>query len=239
MPEPAAPAPEPAAPAPPAAPGQPAPPTPAPTEQPAPALTAAPEPKEAARSSSWFGAGIAFGVLNLPNFGVGATVLGQVRADEFWPIDLAAVYWFENHAELLPSELDLQLHPLVAVPFPPGGSQTSFTATEVRAALCPLEHRLRTGSLIACAGLQGGVLFARPEGFLDEQDQTRPLLGIEVYARWHYPIAGPIGLTYSAGAFVPLIRERFGYRDGFGKFRETFQIAPAGARLDVALTYSL
>jgi hypothetical protein len=177
-------------------------------------------------------------VLNLPNFGAGATLLGQVRTDDFWPIDLAAVYWFENRAELLPSELDLQLHPLVQVTFPPGGSHGAFSAVEAKAALCPLEHQLRSGALIACAGVQGGVLFARPDGFLAEETQTRPLFGFEIYARWHFKIGGPIGISYSAGAFVPLIRERFGYRDGFGRLRELFRIAPAGGRLDVALTYS-
>lgn len=193
---------------------------------------------ELARTHSWVGAGVAFGVLNLPNFGAGVTLLGQVRTDDFWPIDLGAVYWFDNQAELRSSELDLQLHPLVTVPFPAGGSRSTFSAIEAKAAVCPLEHGLRAGTLIACAGLQGGVLFARSEGFSGDEDQTRPLLGFELYARWHFRVAGPIGLSYSAGAFVPLFRERFGYRDGFGRFHEQFRIAPIGGRLDIAMTYS-
>jgi hypothetical protein len=194
---------------------------------------------ERERAQSWVGAGLALGVLNLPNFAAGVTLLGQLRAGDFWPIDLGATYWFDNEAELSPGELDLQLHPLVGLAFPEDGSRSTFSALEAKAALCPLEHRLRSGTLIACAGMQGGVLFARSEGFVAEDDQTRPLLGFELYARWHFRVAGPVGLTYSAGAFVPLFRERFGYRDGFGRFREQFRIAPIGGRLDVAMTYSL
>jgi hypothetical protein len=127
----------------------------------------------------------------------------------------------------------------VGVRFPAGGGRSTFSAVEARAAVCPLEHGLRSGTLIACVGLQGGVLFARSAGFqADSDDQTRPLFGFELYARWHFRIAGPLGLSYSAGAFVPLFRERFGYRDGFGRFHEQFRIAPIGGRLDLALTYS-
>jgi hypothetical protein len=126
----------------------------------------------------------------------------------------------------------------VLAPFPPGGSRSTFSALEAKAALCPLEHELRSGSIIACAGVQGGVLFVQSEGFVDDQDQTRPLFGFEAYARWHFKLWDPIGVTYSAGVFVPVIRDRFGFRDGFDRFRELFRIAPVGGRLDIALTYS-
>jgi hypothetical protein len=177
-------------------------------------------------------------VLNLPKLGAGATLLGQVRAGGFWPMDLGATYWFDNQAELTTSELDLELHPLVLAPFPVGGSRVVFRAIEAKAALCPLEHWLRSGSIIACAGVQGGVLFAEPEGFVEEEDQTGALFGFEAYARWHFRISDPIGISYSAGVFIPVIRDRFGFRDGFGRFREIFRITPVGGRLDIALTYS-
>jgi hypothetical protein len=38
--------------------------------------------------------------------------------------------------------------------------------------------------------------------------------------------------------FVPMIRERFGYTDSRGGYREQFRIAPVGGRLDAALTYT-
>jgi hypothetical protein len=193
---------------------------------------------ERSRARSWLGVGVAFGVLNLPKLGAGATVLAQIRPRRFWPIDLSAAYWFDNEAELLTSETDLGLHPLVLAPFPSGGSRSTFRAIEAKAALCPLEHNLRSGSILACAGIQGGLLFVSSEGFVADEDENRPRFGFEAYARWHFQLWDPIGISYSAGVFVPVLRDKFGYVDNFGVFRELFQVSPIGGRLDIALTYS-
>ena len=63
--------------------------------------------------------------------------------------------------------------------------------------------------------------------------------GAEAFARWRYPIAGSLGLTYSLGIFVPFTVDEFGFRDRFGQFRELFSQAPLGGRLDLALEMSL
>jgi hypothetical protein len=179
----------------------------------------APVEQEAADSLT-LGAGIAFGVLNLPKVGAGATLMAHVRPRRFVPIELAAVYFFENDDELTLRERDLHVSPLVGVPFPPSGTRTGFRAAELKAALCPLEHALRSG------------------GLLDARAETGPLFAFEAYARWRFRLVERMGLSYSAGLFVPMIRERFGYTDSRGGYREQFRIAPVGGRLDAALTYT-
>jgi hypothetical protein len=76
---------------------------------------------------------------------------------------------------------------------------------------------------------------ARPEGFLDEEDDTRGLFSFEAYARFRFRFTPAIALTYSAGVFIPVIRDKFGYRDGFGDFQEEFRMPVLGGRLDVGL----
>jgi hypothetical protein len=182
------------------------------------------------------GAGAMIGVLNLPNLGAGITVLGQLGT--IIPIDLALGYYFDNTDELLVMERDLGLHPLFGTPWPPGGSRTAFSIVQASAGVCPLRHELVPGTLFGCGGLYGGLMRAAPEGFVAAEDVLRPVLGLEAYARWRYTLGGPIGLTYSAGLFVPLLRPAFGYVDSRGRFSEQFRVSPLGGRLDVALSYA-
>jgi hypothetical protein len=183
------------------------------------------------------GLGASIGVLNLPSLGAGVTVLAQLAT--VVPIDLSITHYFENTTELTTSERDLGLVPLAVVPWPPGGSQTTFALTQLNVAACPVRHDLDPGVLLGCAGVYGGLITAESEGFVDSVDIVRLALGLEAYARWRYRLGGPIGLTYSAGLFVPLLRPGFGYIDGYGKFREQFRGSPLGGRLDVAITYAL
>jgi hypothetical protein len=182
------------------------------------------------------GAGATIGVLNLPNLGAGVTLITQFGTA--LPIDLSLSYFFENGSELSTSERDLGLLPLAVVPWPPGGSRSSFTLTQVNFGMCPAQHQLEPGVLLGCAGVYGGLLTAEGAGFVEPVDTIRVALGLEAYARWRYRLGGPIGLTYSAGLFVPLLRPGFGYVDGNGAFQEQFRVSPVGGRLDVALTYA-
>lgn len=184
------------------------------------------------------GAGLGFGVLNLPKLGVAASLLAHLRPSGFVPIELQAMYWFDNEDELTLGERDLRIHPLVGLAFPPGGTRTAFRAAELRAALCPFAHELRSGLLMACGGVSGGVLLARSEGLLDSADQTRPLFAFEAYARWHFNLVERMGLIYSVGFFVPVFRERFGYVNSLGRFEEQFRITPVAGRFDVGLSYA-
>jgi len=183
------------------------------------------------------GAGAALGVLNLPSIAVGPALFAEVEAG--WPLDFSVSYLPASSAAIGDRELDLGLHPLLYVPYPPGGSEIELSLLQASAGTCPLRHRLTTGRLLGCAGLYGGILSASGEGFVDAGDETRFLAGAEVYARWHFRIGGPIGLTYSAGLFVPFMRERFGYIDREGAFRKLFREPAVGGRLDVFLAYWL
>jgi len=188
---------------------------------------------------SWVGAGVALGVLNLPKIGVGVELLAELRTKSIWPIEFSLIYWFQNDAELSASELDLMLHPFYAYAYPEGGSKLSMTAAQLGAALCPLERYMRSDIFQLCAGVKAGLLRAESRGFPDEGTETRPTLELEGYVRYHFHLGGDLGLSYSAGVFVALLRDRFGYLDRQGDFVEVFRTSPVGARLDLALTYGL
>ena len=72
---------------------------------------------------------------------------------------------------------------------------------------------------------------------MNQDSSTRALFDIDAYARWHFRLGNGLGISYSAGLFVPFLRDRYGYHDRFGAFHEQFRIAPLGGRLDLALTY--
>jgi hypothetical protein len=69
--------------------------------------------------------------------------------------------------------------------------------------------------------------------------QTRPIVGADLYARFRFALSGPLSLTYSAGLFVPFIRDRFGFIDPYRRFQEHFRASVVCARLDLLLTLAL
>lgn len=163
--------------------------------------------------------------------------MGELRSDGAWPIDFGFVYFFDNQAALDRDELDLRAHPLIGLPFPSSGSRLRVSAMQVSAAACPYERDLRPGLLLLCAGVQGGLMRVRSEGFIAPTDTTHALFALEAYARWHFRIDDTLGVSYSAGLFVPFVRDRFGYIDRFGGFSSKFRVGAIGGRLDLVLTY--
>jgi hypothetical protein len=93
------------------------------------------------------GAGVDVGVLNLPNLGVAATLYAQLAPRDFWPIELSASYFFDNHQELSIGELDLVAHPQLIAPFPRDGARAVFRIVQLSAALCPYQRALDAGRL--------------------------------------------------------------------------------------------
>lgn len=190
---------------------------------------------------SWLGVGLSLGVLNLPKLGAGATVIGELRAKGAWPIDFGLTYFFDNDASLDRDEIDLRAHPLIGLPYPAGGSRLRFNSVQVSAAACPYERNLKPGVLLLCLGAQGGVLHVRGEGFAAATtavaSSTHPELALVAYARWHFRISDTLGVSYSAGLFVPFMRDRFGYLDRYGAFTQKFREGVLGGRLDLVLTY--
>jgi hypothetical protein len=186
---------------------------------------------------SWFGVGVALGVLNLPKLGAGVQATAELRPEGAWPIDISLIYFFDNEAELDRDELDLRANDLIGVTFPTGGSRLHVSAAQASAALCPYERELRPGVLILCAGVQGGLMWVRGEGFMSQTDNSHGLFAFEGYARWHFPISEAIGASYSAGLFVPFLRDHFGYLDRYSLFTSKFRVGAVGGRLDLLLTY--
>lgn len=181
------------------------------------------------------GAGIALGVLNLPNIALGPALFAEIDAG--WPVDISVAYLPPNTAEVPSRKLDLELHPAFAVPFPSGGSRAELSLLQLSAGVCPLRHELSNGRLLGCGGLYGGVLQGTSEGLIRSDDATRFLAGAELYARWHFRLGGPIGLTYSAGVFTPFLREPFGFRDRDGEFQRLFREPVLGGRLDLFFVF--
>lgn len=184
------------------------------------------------------GAGIAVGILNLPKLGAAPSLWGRLALADGWAFELGVDWWLANEAELDIGERDLVLHPIYIIPFPPGGSRLRFEGFEVAAAVCPHRIRLVPGELALCAGVRGGMLRVEAEGFTDTEEHTRALFALTAFARWHYRLAGPVGVSYSAALFVPFLRDRYGYVDSVGIERTEFEPAPVGGRLDLALTYT-
>ena len=182
--------------------------------------------------------GSGIGVVNLPKLGVGVELVGEARPRRFWPLAFGLTYWFDNDKELTSSQLNLNVHPLIALPYPSGGSRLTARAYQASAATCPYETALGSGALSLCAGIEGGILRVSGAGFVNARTQTRPMFAFDAYARWHFRFASSgLGITYSLGVFVPMIRDSFGFRDHRGDFDEEFQQAPVGGRVDVALAY--
>ncbi len=186
------------------------------------------------------GAGLTAGLFNLPSLGIGASLHAQVTPRGFWPIELSATYFFDNERQLTSVDLDLAVHPLFLFPFPAEGSRISFGIAQLSATVCPHDQALSGGRIFVCAGAYGGLIRVEAEGFvLANHSEDRPLFGLEGYVRWRFKISGPLSFTYSAGLFVPLLRERFGYTDRFARFHELFQTTPVNGRVDLALAFRL
>src|SRR5262249_13311874 len=155
-------------------------------------------------------------------------VTGEIRTPVMWPIALGVVYWLDNDADLNSIQTDLIAHPLLSVPYPPGGSSVGIQETMLSAALCPCADGMTAGWFPARGGASGGILRASGEGFVDEKTVVRPLFQLDAYARWHFRLGGGVGITYSAGVFVPFLRDHFGYRNRFGGYHDQFRMAALG-----------
>jgi hypothetical protein len=221
-------------------------PPPASATAPGTAVAPAPAPEAAAAAAAepaddegpiWVGAGAAFGVLNLPSLGVGAQLLGHVEPDFLWPLEFGAIFWAENSVSLTDEERDLVLSELFIVPFPTGGTRTHFNAMQVVGALCPLGTELAPGEVRICGGFHAGLISVSSEGLQKPSDTNSPLLGVDLYARFRFPLFGPFGISYSAGLFVPLLHDSFGYTDSLGRFQEQFGTSPVGGRVDAMITF--
>lgn len=184
------------------------------------------------------GAGVAVGFLNLPRVGIAPSFWARLAPAETWALEMSLDAWLDNDAPLSNYERDLGVHPMYVIS-PNDSGSIRFRAFEGGVALCPYRTSLDPGELSFCAGVRGGVIEADGIGFAQATAATRGLFSVEGHARWRYHLVGPLGLSYSAGLFVPLLRDQFSYVDAFGRQRDKFRQAPLGGRLDLALTVDL
>ncbi len=144
---------------------------------------------------------------------VGAAVLrGEVASPRFVPIAVTARTFASSDATI-------------------GGAGGSFSAWDVELAACPRWQR-ENAALGGCAGIGAGALSGHSLGLASGQGRIRPLVVVPVLLQGALRVYGPLWLRAEAGILVPLLRERWGFRDTGGAYVPVFQpdaVAPTGS----------
>jgi hypothetical protein len=179
-----------------------APPRPGPPAPPAP--PPGPPPSRVALA---FGLGGGVSSSLLPGVSASFGVRGEIDAPGFVPIAATV----RLHA---PSSA------LVA-----GSQGGRFSATTGELAACPAwsRGRIRLGG---CVGLAGGAIQGDQVNLVDGNSHPRPLVLATLLPFAAVRLAGPLWARAEAGAWVPLLRERWGYVDARGVFEPVFRPAP-------------
>jgi hypothetical protein len=126
-------------------------------------------------------------------------------------------------AGFVPIAVTLRVHaPSSVVVAEVGGRFDAWTA---ELAACPAwsRGRLRLGG---CVGLGGGAIEGSYVNLLDGETHVRPLVLATLLPFAAVRLAGPVWIRAEGGAWVPLLRERWGYLDPSGMFAEVFRPAP-------------
>jgi hypothetical protein len=106
-----------------------------------------------------------------------------------------------------------------------GGVGGNFTASTGELAACPgwSNGKVRLGG---CVGLGGGAIEGGSVNLLEGESSVRPILFATLLPFAAVRLAGPLWARAEAGAWFPLLRERWGYLDDRGAFDEVFRPAP-------------
>ena len=150
--------------------------------------------KPAAPYEPWrFGAGVAALASRgmLPGFGFGTAVIAILEPPHVWPVEIGATLWPHDRAIV-----------------DPGGATLLQLTGGV--ALCP---RL-VGPLSACAGVEAGELRAQGFGYSRNELQHELLVDGTVELRLDWRFGHDTGARFGAGAWIPVSRPRFAFRDG-------------------------
>jgi hypothetical protein len=122
------------------------------------------------------------------------------------------------------------------------GASASFFLFQGSVLVCPLWYSgrrrpldpLAPAGIAACAGAQIGLLDVEGSAFDRSQRDVRPLVNIAARARATYrflgPLIGGVGVTVA----VPLVRERFVYREPDGTVKPIFEVSPVVAVPDLS-----
>lgn len=165
-----------------------------------------PEPRPASLLLT-LGAGAGFSSSLLPGVAASFGVRGEMAWSRFVPIALS-----------------LRVHPAVSATTA-SGTGGRFSAWTGELAVCPAwaRPRLRIGG---CVGVEGGALSGVHVNLAAGDDHVRPLVLATLMPFLAVRLAGPVWARAGAGAWIPLLRERWGYLDARGTFEEVFRPAP-------------
>jgi len=158
------------------------------------------------------GAGAGLSSSLLPGTAGAAVLRGEIAPQSFVPIAVTGRMFASSDATL-------------------GGAGGSFSAWDAEVAACPRWQR-DTAALGVCAGIGGGAISGRSLDLAAGQSHTRPLVVVPVLAQGALRLFGPVWLRAEAGVLVPLLRERWGFRDSAGAYVPVFQpdsVAPTGS----------
>jgi hypothetical protein len=153
-----------------------------------------------------FGVGAGLSSSLLPGVAASFGVRGELAARGFVPVALT-----------------LRVHPASSTMVAGAGGR--FSAWTAELAACPgwSSRRVRIGG---CAGLEGGALAGTYINLAEGESHVRPLLLATLVPFAAVRLGGPFWARLSAGAWFPLLRERWGYLDARGAFEEVFRPAP-------------
>jgi hypothetical protein len=150
------------------------------------------------------GAGLSSSLL--PGIVASIGVRGEVAPRSFVPIALAV--------RVLPSS---------TATYNGGGGQFSAWVGDVAACPAWSSRQVRLGG---CAGFGGGMLDGNEVNLSDGENHLRPLVLATLVPFVAVRLTGPLWARLEAGAWFPLLRERWGYLDGRGAFVTVFRAAP-------------
>ncbi len=175
-----------------------------PAEPPRVAPPAAPAPGPRLTLAFGGGAGVSYGLL--PGVAVSGGMRGELAVRRFVPIALTLRVYPGSTATL-------------------SGVGGRFTAWTGELEACPAWSgpRVRLGG---CAGIGAGGLLGVYVNLSEGQSHLRPLVLATLVPFAAVRLAGPVWARLAAGAWIPFLRERWGYVDAGGSFETVFRPAP-------------
>jgi len=170
---------------------------------------------------TWFGLdAIGAGALGqLPNVRIAVGGYLRITPQGLWPLELGGAHYFTGREQV------------------PEGGSVSFRLTTFSLSGCPWD--LYAAQLLTCAGLEGGLISAKPQGLAVTGDATTdPVLNLLLGLIYRPRIAGPLHLRVALLAGVPILQHEFAYQAQDGSFPTLFQTSPIHGRAELGLGLS-
>lgn len=170
------------------------------------ARPAAARPEAATTGYVAAGGGASAGLV--PGLGLGVAASAGVRPWGGPVFELEAAHWFGRRVE----------H---------NDGAAAVSATHAGLNACALPFARGRWQLGGCAGAQAGVVRVGASGFGGENlAPTRPLANVAARAEARFAVSGPLFVRLTAGAALPLVRDRYFFDDRTGRETSLFRLAP-------------